>query len=313
VGVGISYIDCSALADELLAECGPLGEDVVVFRGDPAPEELPGLLHEAQIVLNGHTRMDAALLARAPALRSIVFLGTGATSYIDVAEAGRRGVVVRTVRNYGDRTIAEHAFGLLIAAARGFARMDRDLRAGIWGSQEGIELAGKTLGIVGVGAIGAEMARIAAGFGMRVIAWNRSGVRAGVPCTETTLNELLAGADAISVHLALTPQTQGFFGTDRIRRLKPGCLFVNVARGDLFDEAALIAALRDGHIRHAALDVYATEPLPPGHELTRLPNVTLSAHAAWKSREASLRLLRRGLELARDDAERLASGRALAP
>jgi D-3-phosphoglycerate dehydrogenase / 2-oxoglutarate reductase len=313
VVVRISYIDCVAPMDELLAECGPLGDGITVFRGNPAPEELLGLVREAEIVLNGHTQMDAALLAKAPLLRSIVFLGTGASSYVDMAEASRRGIAVRIVKNYGDRTVAEHAFGMLLAAARGFARMDRDLRAGIWERQEGIELAGKTLGIVGVGAIGAEMARIAAGFGMRVIAWNRSGVPAGVPCAEMALDEVLARADALSVHLALTPQTRAFFDADRIRRLKPGCLIVNVARGDLFDEAALIDALHDGHIRHAALDVFATEPLPQGHRLTTLSNVTLSAHAAWNSREASLRLLRRSLELALGDAGRLAAGGALSP
>src|SRR5262249_2049000 len=152
-------------------------------------------------------------------------------------EAARRGIAVRTIGNYGDRTIAEHAFGLLLAAARDFARMDRDMRAGFWIRQQAIELQGKTLGIVGTGAIGAEMVRIAAAFGMRVVAWNRSGVRPGLPCEAVALDELLAMSDAISVHLAQTPETEGFFDGARIRRMKPGVLLVNVARGALFDEA----------------------------------------------------------------------------
>ena len=312
MSVHIAYVDCSPLMGDLLAGCGALADDIVVHRGDPAPAALRQLVQDAQIVLAGHTAMDAELLAAAPNLRSIVFLGTGASSYVDMAEAARRGIAVRVVRNYGDRTIAEHAFGLLLAAARDFARMDRDIRSGVWAAREGIELQGKTLGIVGTGPIGAEMVRIAAGFGMRVVAWNRSGVDPALPCDELDLDRLLAGADAVSVHLALTPETRGFFDAARIRRLKRGVLLVNVARGALFDEGALLDALSDGHIGHAALDVFATEPLPADHPFTALENVTLSAHAAWKSREASQRLLREGLTLARADTECLSDGRALA-
>lgn len=313
MSVAISYVDAGSSREELIAAFDSLAEGVTVFVGDPSPTELVERMREADIVLNGHTKMDAVTLAAAARLRSIVFLGTGASSYIDMAEAARRGIRVRAIRNYGDRTIAEHAFGLLLAAARGFARMDRDMRAGIWTLEEGIELQRKTLGVVGVGGTGAEMVRIAAGFGMRVVAWNRSGVPSGLPCAPVTLDELLAVSDAISVHLARTPETEGFFDHARLRRMKPGVLLVNVARGALFDETALISALRDGHIRHAALDVFAIEPLPASHPLTTLPNVTLTAHAAWNSREASLRLLRQGLELARADAASLASGQALAP
>jgi len=122
----------------------------------------------------------------------------------------------------------------------------------------------------------------------------------------------LAAADAVSIHLALTEETQGFFDATRISHLKPGVLLVNVARGALFDETALIEALRSGQIRHAALDVFATEPLPTSHPLAALPNVTLSAHAAWKSREASLRLLRESLRLAQEDAARIAADLPLA-
>jgi D-3-phosphoglycerate dehydrogenase len=311
VSAAIVYVDCSPLMADLLVECGTLGEGIVVHRGDPTSAALIRLMQDAQIVLNGHTAMDAALLAAAPHLKSIVFLGTGAASYVDMAEAARRDIAVRVVRNYGDRTIAEHAFALMLAAARDLARMERDIRSGVWTAREGIELRGKTLGIVGTGPIGAEMVRIAAAFGMRVVAWNRSGVDPALPCEELELDRLLAGADAVSVHLALTPETCGFFDAARIRRLKRGVLLVNVARGALFDESALLDALRDGHIGHAALDVFVTEPLPAAHPFATLQNVTLSAHAAWKSREASQRLLREGLALASADAESLTVGRTL--
>jgi D-3-phosphoglycerate dehydrogenase len=312
MSIAISYIDCGPLMAELLDSCGTLANGIQIFRGDASPSELHDRLRGARVVLNGHTTMDAGILAAAPLLRSIVFLGTGASSYVDMTEAARRGIAVRVVRNYGDRTIAEHAFGLLLAAARDFARMDRDIRAGRWDAREGVELAGKTLGVVGVGAVGAEMVRIAAAFGMRVVAWNRSTIAAGLPCETMPLDELLAAADAVSIHLALTQQTQGFLDASRISRMKPGVLLVNVARGALFDEAALIEALRSGQIRHAALDVFSTEPLPTSHPLAALPNVTLSAHAAWKSREASLRLLRESLRLAQADAARIGADLPLA-
>ena len=165
----------------LLDEIGPPG-GMKVFEGDPSPSELAVLMADAAVVLNGHTKMDDALLAGAPLLRSIVFLGTGAASYVDLAAADRRGIRVRTIRGYGDRTVAEHAFALLLAAARDIAAMDRDLRAGRWSVSEGIELRGSVrLAWSGWVASGREMARIGASFGMDVIAWNRSGVPAGVP------------------------------------------------------------------------------------------------------------------------------------
>lgn len=304
------YVDCSAMMRELIDEIGvPAG--VNVFDGDPTPVELEALVADAVIVLNGHTRMDAALLAAAPHLRSVVFLGTGASSYIDITAAQRSSIRVRSVRGYGDRTIAEHAFGLLLAAARDTVRMNRDVRIGRWAASEGIELHGKTLGLLGLGGVGSEMARIASGFGMRVVAWNRSGIPTGVPAEAVDLDELLSISDAVSLHLALTPETRGFLGAARLSRLKQGALLVNTARGGLVEEGAMIAALKSMHIAHAALDVFETEPLPAGHPLTVLDNVTLTSHAAWKSRAASRRLLQLGLDLVATDADRLRAGQPL--
>jgi D-3-phosphoglycerate dehydrogenase len=307
------YLDCGALMAALMTETPSLAAGLEVRQGDPTPDELTELLKNAEVVLNGHTLMDAAVLASAPKLRSIVFLGTGAASYVDLAEAARRDIQVRVVRGYGDRTVAEHAFGLLLAAARGFAAMDAELRAGKWDAREGVELRGKLLGVVGAGPIGAEMIRIAAGFGMRVAAWSRSDISADLPCQAMPLDDLLRESDALSVHLALTEETRGFFNATRINLIKPGALLVNVARGALFEEGALADALRSGRIRHAALDVFKTEPLPADHPFTKLPNVTLTAHAAWKSREASARLLHEAVTLAKADAARLEAGATLAP
>jgi D-3-phosphoglycerate dehydrogenase len=186
----------------------------------------------------------------------------------------------------------------MFAAARDIARMDREVRAGIWQAREGVQLLGKTLGVIGLGGIGREVARIAAGIGMKVVAWNRSPVDPG-PATLVPLDELLAGSDVVSLNLTLNDETRGFLDPARLQRLKPGCILVNTARAALVDEGALKAALADGRIGHAALDVFHTEPLDAGDELARLPNVTVSAHSAFRTREASETLLRRAIDIVR--------------
>lgn len=306
----IIYIDCSPMmAKTLKGVNAPVG--MRVYTGDPSPAELSQLLSSADVVINGHTMMNAALLASHRTMRSIVYLGTGASSYIDLAAAAKLGMRVRTIRGYGDRTVAEHAFGLLLAAARDTARMDRDLRSGVWKASEGIELAGRTLGIIGLGGVGAEMARIASAFGMRVVAWNRSGVPRGLPAEAMALDDVLATADAVSLHLALTPETKGLIGAATLARMKRGAILVNTARGAVVDEAALIEALRSGHLAHAALDVFGTEPLPAGHPLTTLENVTLTSHAAWKSKAASHRMIEIAMRLAAEDAAAIDAGQPL--
>jgi D-3-phosphoglycerate dehydrogenase len=161
-----------------------------------------------------------------------------------------------------------------------------------------MQLKGKTLGLIGLGGIGREVARIARGVGMEVIAWNRSPrPDAGVPMVE--LEELLGRADVISLHLALNDQTRGLLDQKRLARTKPGVILINTARGALVDEPALIDALERGHIRHAGLDVFHAEPLKPDHPLARMQNVTLTSHAAFRTLEASMTLMRRAIEIVR--------------
>jgi D-3-phosphoglycerate dehydrogenase len=176
--------------------------------------------------------------------------------------------------------------------------MDREVRAGVWIQREGMQLLGKTLGVIGLGGIGREVARIAAGMGMEVIGWNRTK-RADPPVPLVELDTLLARSDVISLNLVLNDETRGFLSAERMARMKPGVILVNTARGALLDEAALIAALRGGHIRHAALDVFHAEPLKPDHPLAQLDNVTLSAHSAFRTVEASETLLRRAIDIVR--------------
>ena len=174
--------------------------------------------------------------------------------------------------------------------------MDRATRAGTWEPLEGMQLKGKTLGLIGLGGIGQEVARIGRGIGMEVIAWNRSPrPDAGVPSVD--LDTLLATSDVISLHLSLNDETRGLIDATKIMRMKPGVIVVNTARGALIDEAALIDALKRGHVRHAGLDVFHAEPLKPDHPLTRMENVTLSSHAAFRTLEASETLIRRAIDI----------------
>lgn len=284
----IAYVDCSPMMAATLARMAS-PEGMRVFEGDPDPAQLRATIAQAGVVLNGHTAMDAALLEAHPRLRSIVFLGTGASSYVDVEAAARLGIRVRTIRGYGDRSVAEHAFALLLAAARGIARMDRGLRAGAWTQAEGIELGGRTLGLLGLGGVGGEMARIASGFGMRVVGWSRSGVPAGLPVEAMALDDVLAEADAVSLHLALCPETRGLLDAARIARMKTGAILVNTARGALVVDEDLVEAVRGGWIGGAAIDVTTPEPPPADHPLMRLaghPNFILTPHVAWASVQA---------------------------
>src|SRR5471030_532032 len=188
------------------------------------------------------------------------------------------------------------SIALMLAAARDIARMDREVRGGIWTPQEGVQLFGKTLGVIGLGGIGREVARIAKGIGMEVIAYNRTPQpQAGVALTD--IDTLLARADVVSLHLTLGDETRGFLSAQRIASMKPGALLINTARGALVDEAALLAALKSVHILHVGLDVFHAEPLKADHPFANMPNVTLTSHAAFRTLEASMTLLRRAIDI----------------
>ncbi len=289
------FIDCN---DQL----APVWQNVL-RAGDPpidvnraafTADELPRLLDGYDICIDDHSYLPTALAARCAALKHVVFLGTGAASYMNVGELAERGIRVHTIKGYGDTAVAEHAIALMMAACRDVARMDREVRSGSWVTREGLQLAGKTLGIIGLGGIGREVARIGRGIGMQVIAWNRTP-RSGEALV--ALDELLARSDVISLHLVLNDETRGLLGPAQIARIKPGAVLVNTARGALVDEAALIEALRSGRIRHAGLDVFHSEPLAPDHPLAAMANVTLTAHAGFRTLEASMTLLRRAVDI----------------
>jgi len=263
-----------------------------------SPSDLPRLLAGYGICLDDHSYMPTEFVARCEGLKHVVFLGTGASSYMDVAALNGLGVQVHTIKGYGDTAVAEHTVALIFACCRELARMDRAVRRGVWDPLESMQLNGKMLGLIGLGGIGREVARIARGIGMEVIAWNRTArTEAGVPLVD--LNELLTRADIISLHLALTDETRGMLGAQQLAGMKRGVILVNTARGALVDERALLDALERGHIRHAGLDVFHSEPLQPDHPLAQLENVTLTSHAAFRTLEASMTLMRRAIDIVR--------------
>lgn len=291
------FIDCNQQLAPVWRRVHGAGDPPIAVNTAPfASEDLPRLLDGCAIALDDHSYMPTSAVARCTALRHIVFLGTGAASYMDIAALQDLGIRVHTIKGYGDTAVAEHAIALIFACARDLARMDRDMRAGIWTPREGVQLRGKTLGIVGLGGIGLETARIARGIGMTVIAWNRTP-RADAPVPLVGLDELLARADVVSLHLALNDATRNILDAARIARMKPGAILVNTARAALVQEEALLAALRSGHIGAAGLDVFHAEPLAPDHPLARMQNVTLCAHAAFRTPEASETLLRRAIDI----------------
>jgi D-3-phosphoglycerate dehydrogenase / 2-oxoglutarate reductase len=291
------FIDCNdqlgaVWQTVLRADDPPIDINRKAFERDA----LPALLKGYDICIDDHSYMPTELVAQCDALKHIVFLGTGASSYMNVAELEARGVRVHTIKGYGDTAVAEHTIALMLSAGRDIARMDRQVRGGTWLTREGVQFNGKTLGIVGLGGIGREVMRIARGIGMQVIAWNRTP-QPGAPLVP--LDELLARSDVITLHLALNDETRGFLDAEHIARTKPGVVLINAARGALVDEAALIEGLRSGRIRHAGLDVFHAEPLKADHPLAAMDNVTLSAHAGFRTLEASQTLLRRAIDIVR--------------
>ncbi len=293
------FVDCNQQLRPILDDVQRTSAVPLTVHEQPfASADLPLLLQGYDICIDDHSYMPTETVARCRDLRHIVFLGTGPSSYMDVEALRGLGVTVHTIRGYGDTAVAEHTVALMFACARDIARMDREIRSGTWLPRAGVQLRGKRLGIVGLGGIGTEVARIATGIGMEVAHWNRTRHHAA-PGASVAIEALLASCDVVSLHLALNDATRGFIDRTRLSLLKPGAMLINTARGALIDETALIDALTQGNIARAGLDVFALEPLGREHPLARLDTVTLSAHAAFRTYEASATLLTRALDIVR--------------
>ena len=273
----------------------------------PGSEE--GLIEriaDAEIVLNirSSSKFTERVFASCPRLRLVSVWGTG-TDHVDLAAAARRGITITNTPGVSAVSIAEHALALLLAVARGIPTSDAATRRGEWPRGRMIELRGKTCGIIGLGAIGSRFAQLAAGIGMRVIAWTMHP-RDMPGSRMVELDELYRTSDVISMHLRLSPETESFVGAAQFALMKSSAILINTARGAIVNEAALLDALGTGRIAGAGLDVFALEPLPPGHPFTTLPNVVLTPHCAGITPEA----LEAGLRMAVDNIWSVIKGRS---
>jgi D-3-phosphoglycerate dehydrogenase len=267
-----------------------LAEVTVLDRplADADPDRLAGV--RVLLAIRERTRLDAALLERLPDLELVLQTG-GHAYHVDQEAATGRGIVVALSRRatMASASVPELTFGLLLAVLRRIHPLAAELAGGAWPAAMGGTLAGRTLGILGLGRHGRPVARIAAAFGMVVLAWDRDPGREypdDEPVAERLpLDDLLERSDVVSVHLKLSPASTGLLDAERLARLRPGAILVNTARGAIVDEQALVEALRSGRLAGAGLDVFATEPLPAGHPLRTAPNVVLTPHIGWKVEE----------------------------
>jgi phosphoglycerate dehydrogenase-like enzyme len=242
------------------------------------------------------------VMRAAPNLKAIAWVGTGVSTFVNIPLASELGIVVSNTPGYGSNAVAEHALGLMLALARQTVPLAAAMRAGDWPRENviGVELSGKTVGVVGLGGIGTRVAQLCGALGMRVLAWTRNPSverLASAGATFAELDDLLAASDIVSLHLPHTPDTNQLLSAARLRLLKPTAYLVNTARAELVDQDALVSALSEGQIAGAALDVFADEPLPAGNPWRGLPNVILTPHIGWNTPEAN----RRSVEMALDN------------
>jgi D-3-phosphoglycerate dehydrogenase / 2-oxoglutarate reductase len=288
---------------------GAAGVDLVVAKCRSSAD-VAAAGREADALLVNMAPADAAAIESLERCKVIARYGVGLDN-IDVEAARRRGIVVANVPGYCDREVAEHALGLLLACARAIPRRDRAVRAGTWNvTATGRRVAGSKLGILGFGGTGKAFARAALGLGFsEILIWSprispsrveeTMGVAAaalGTKVRPAAFDEVFSASDWISIHLPLKPETRGIVGARELGLMKSDATLINISRGALVDEEALIAALASGRLGGAGLDVFTAEPLPQGSTLRSLPSVVLTDHAAYSSRESLEDLRRRTAE-----------------
>ena len=282
--------------------------DVSVCREDDA-ETLFRLLPDCDVLWHVLQRCTAEMIAAAPQLKLIQKIGVGVNT-IDLEAAKQRRIPVCNLPGTNARAVAELTLGLMLSVLRRIPAFDRALRAGTWtdtAMQDGVgELGGRTVGLVGFGAIPRILAPILAAMGCTVIYTSRTPADHPV-ATYRTLDQLLAEADVVSLHLPLVPETRHVIGADALGRMKPNAILINTGRGGLVDPSALVAALASGRIAGAGLDVFEAEPLPAGDPVLDLPNVVVTPHIAWLTTGT----FDRSFALAAENCRRLVSGAPL--
>ncbi len=254
------------------------------------PEQVVERLRDAEIAIVNKVPLPAEILSQLPRLKLIAVAATG-TNMIDKAWCAAHGITITNIQNYAVNTVPEHVLALIFALRRNLVAYAADVRRGKWAEIDQFcyfdhpirDVAGSTLGVIGFGALGQAVARRAVALGMRVLAASRSPFPDRVD-----LPTLLRESDVVTLHCPLTPETHNLIGATELKAMKPGAILINTARGGLVDEAALVAALGDGTIAGAGIDVLTTEPPKDGNPLLDYgrPNLIVTPHVAWASQEA---------------------------
>ena len=295
----IVFLDAATLGDTPLDEIAALGE--LVTYPFSSREESLARVGDCEVLIVNKVRVDEELLSHAPRLRLICEAATGVNN-IDLEAAASRGIPVRNAAGYSTEAVVQSTFAHLLSLAGFSPYFDDCVKSGRYSagtlfcdiSHPYPELAGKTLGIIGLGTIGMRVAAVAGAFGMRVIYYSTSGTSHNRDYPSVSLDELLAESDVVSVHAPLNERTNGLVGAEQLRKMKPTAFLLNLGRGGIVDEAALAEAVDAGVIAGAALDVYVKEPLPADNPLLHVRHperFRFTPHTAWASREALVRLV----------------------
>jgi phosphoglycerate dehydrogenase-like enzyme len=258
-------------------------------RGADGEQELIRRIGDARVAINirAHARFSDGIFVACPALKMVSVWGTG-TDNIDLHAAGMRGVTVCNTPGVNAFAVAEHALTLMLAVARKIPAIDREMHAGKWPREMLTQLLGKTLGVFGMGTIGSRVATLGRAIGMDVLAWSARGDEGRIRAAgarAATKDDILRQADVVSLHMRLAEDTRGFIGRKELAMMKPTAILVNTGRGALVERDALIAALREGKILGAGLDVFHHEPLAPDDPILTLPNIVCSPHNAGQTPE----------------------------
>ena len=280
---------------DCIAACG----DLTVYDKTPTDELTIERLQGADIAITNKTPINDAVLAACPTVKLICVLATG-YNVVDCDAAAQRNIPVCNVPDYGTSAVAQFTFALLLEVCHQIGHHDRVVHQGKWTSCPSfcfwdtpqLELAGKTLGIIGFGRIGQAVAKIASAFGMKVLACSRTE-KPGFEslCGFVSLDELLRVSDVVTIHCPLTPQTQGLINRDTLSLMKDGAILLNTSRGAVLDEAAVAEALTSGKLKAAAVDVACVEPIPADSPLLYAPNCIITPHMAWAPAESRQRIL----------------------